>query len=96
MASVLLIHTGTAARAWAPLLVASDDAGELVASAAGAVEASVRKHGRHSRAYLGLAAQRLEALTPPDADGARITATSCSLTVERWAHEGPRQVRRAA
>jgi hypothetical protein len=56
-----------------------------------AVEASVRKHGRHSRAYIGLAAQRLEALTPPDADGARITASSCSLTVERWAHEGPRQ-----
>ena len=55
-----------------------------------AVEASVRKHGRHSRAYIGLAAQRLEALTPPDADGARITASSCSLTVERWAHEGPR------
>jgi len=57
-----------------------------------AVEASVRQHGRHSRAYIGLAAQRLEALTPPDADGARITASSCSLTVERWAHEGPRTV----
>jgi hypothetical protein len=55
-----------------------------------AVEASVRQHGRHSRAYVELAAQRLEALTPPDADGARIAASSCSLTVERWAHEGPR------
>jgi hypothetical protein len=56
-----------------------------------AVEASVRKHGRHSGAYVGLAAQRLEALTPPDADGARITLASCTLMVERWAHEGPRQ-----
>ena len=37
MASREPIHTGTAARAWAPLLVASDAAGELVASAAGAV-----------------------------------------------------------
>jgi phage recombination protein Bet len=61
-----------------------------------AVEASVRQHGRHSRAYLDLAARRVEALTPADADGARITLASCALAVERWAHEGPRQVRRAA
>lgn len=57
-----------------------------------AVEASVRAHGRHSRAYLELAAQRLEALTPADPDGARITPASCALAVERWAHEGPRPV----
>ena len=90
---------GAHALAAVPVWMSSTDAMRDHLSGLGharAVEASVRKHGRHSRAYLGLAAQRLEALTPPDADGARITATSCSLTVERWAHEGPRQVRRAA
>jgi hypothetical protein len=56
-----------------------------------AVEARVRQHGRYSRAYLKLAAARVEALTPADADGARITLASCTLMVERWAHEGPRQ-----
>jgi DNA recombination protein Rad52 len=90
---------GVHALAAVPVWMSSADAMRDHLSGLGharAVEASVRKHGRHSRAYIGLAAQRLEALTPPDADGARITASSCSLTVERWAHEGPRQVRRAA
>ena len=90
---------GAHALAAVPVWMSSADAMRDHLSGLGharAVEASVRKHGRHSRAYIGLAAQRLEALTPPDADGARITASSCSLTVERWAHEGPRQVRRAA
>ena len=53
-----------------------------------AVQASVRKHGRHSRAYRELAAQRLEALTPADAHGARIAPASCVASVERWAREG--------
>jgi DNA recombination protein Rad52 len=85
---------GAHALAAVPVWMSSADAMRDHLSGLGharAVEASVRKHGRHSRAYIGLAAQRLEALTPPDADGARITASSCSLTVERWAHEGPRQ-----
>lgn len=61
-----------------------------------AVEASVRKHGRHARAYLELAAQRVEALTPADADGARITLASCLATATRWAAEGPRSTARRA
>lgn len=62
-----------------------------------AVEASVRKHGRHARSYVELAAQRVEALTPADADGARITLASCLATATRWASEGPRApARRAA
>ena len=62
-----------------------------------AVEASVRKHGRHARSYVELAAQRVEALTPADADGARITLASCLATATRWAAEGPRApARRAA
>ena len=61
-----------------------------------AVEASVRKHGRHARAYVELAAQRVEALTPADADGARITLAACLATATRWAAEGPRSTARRA
>lgn len=65
-------------------------------SHARAVEASVRKHGRHARAYVELAAQRVEALTPADADGSRITLASCLATATRWAAEGPRSTARRA
>jgi hypothetical protein len=84
---------GPAALAAVPAWMGSTDAMRDHLSGLGharAVEASVRKHGRHSRAYVALAAQRVEALTPADADGARITLASCTLAVERWAHEGPR------
>jgi hypothetical protein len=84
---------GPAALAAVPAWMGSRDAmRDHLASKthARAVEASVRQHGRHSRAYLDLAARRVEALTPADADGARITLASCTLMVERWANEGPR------
>ena len=84
---------GPAALAAVPAWMGSTDAmRDHLASKthARAVEASVRQHGRHSRAYLNLAAQRVEALTPADNDGARITLASCTLAVERWALEGPR------
>ena len=86
---------GPAALAAVPAWMGSTDAMRDHLSGLGharAVEASVRKHGRHSRAYVALAAQRIEALTPADADGARITLASCTLAVERWALEGPRPV----
>lgn len=84
---------GPAALAAVPAWMGSTDAmRDHLASKthARAVEASVRQHGRYSRAYVELAAQRVEALTPADAADARITLASCTLAVERWALEGPR------
>jgi hypothetical protein len=54
------------------------------------VEAAVRKD-RHTLgdAYLGLCALRLEALTPTDHHGARLTAEGARTKVQGWADEGP-------
>lgn len=55
-----------------------------------ALENAVRAHGRHVTGLVDAAAARLDALTPPDAHGARVTQETLRKVVESWAAEGPR------
>ena len=59
-----------------------------------AVEHGARKHGVALGAqYLALCVDRLDALTPADHDGARVSLVTLRATVERWAREGVRVTR---
>ena len=61
------------------------------------VEAAVRAHGRHVAGLAQIAAERLDALTPTDADGARPTRDTLLALALRWSAEGPlAEMRRAA
>lgn len=61
------------------------------------VETAVRAHGRHVAGLAQIAAERLDALTQADADGARPTRDTLLALALRWSAEGPvAEVRRAA
>lgn len=61
------------------------------------IEAAVRAHGRHVAGLAEIAAERLDALTQTDADGARPTRDTLLALARRWSVEGPlAEVRRAA
>ena len=61
------------------------------------VEAAVRAHGRHVAGLAQIAAERLDALTQTDADGARPTRDTLLALALRWSAEGPvAEMRRAA
>lgn len=61
------------------------------------VEAAVRAHGRHVAGLAQIAAERLDALTQADADGARPTRDTLLALALRWSAEGPlAEMRRAA
>ncbi len=98
----------TAAEA-APAGEAASASRERIASAGGVraylsakgsrreVEAAVRAHGRHVAGLAQIAAERLDALTQTDADGARPTRDTLLALALRWSAEGPlAEMRRAA
>ena len=93
----------------APSAEAASASRERIASAGGVraylgakgsrreVETAVRAHGRHVAGLAQIAAERLDALTQTDADGARPTRDTLLALALRWAAEGPvAEMRRAA
>lgn len=64
---------------------------------AAAVETATRAHGRHVAGFIDAAVERLDAITPADHHGARVTEATLRRRVEQWASEGPvAQMQRAA
>lgn len=53
------------------------------------LEAAVRAHGRHVVGLVPAAIDRLDAITPADADGARVAVGTLRALVSTWADEGP-------